>query len=352
MFRSKTLFILGAGASQEVGLPIGDDLKLRIAQKIDIRFDDGWTQSSGDRQITEALRSLAREANELRSDINPYLQSCWALRDALPQAISIDNLLDAYREDKKSEICGKLGIVSSILEAERSSKIYCSDTDGKKIDFNGLNETWLHGLVKILTENVARGEIDRIFQNIYILNFNYDRCIEHYLKHALQIYYSLDNNAIENVMNLIKVIHPYGSVGKLPWQEGTHPPRVPFGSTRSDILSLSRQIKTFNESVHEEDEIKVIHELIEEAEIIVFLGFAFHRQNLQLITPNRPCKAKRVYATAFGISGSDCNVIESELREVLKQSGSGTSSASIHFRNDLKCGNLFNEYWRSLTASL
>ncbi len=34
MFKSKTLFIVGAGASAEAGLPIGRELKVKIRDKL------------------------------------------------------------------------------------------------------------------------------------------------------------------------------------------------------------------------------------------------------------------------------------------------------------------------------
>ena len=350
MFRSKTVFILGAGASAEVGLPIGNELKQIIAQKIDIRFDSfGHNPISGDTQIVKALWQHTLLPDRSRGNINPYLYAAWKLRDALPQAISIDNLLDAYREDEYSETCGKLGIVSSILEAERASKIYYTRHEREKIDFEMLNETWFAGFIKILTENVPQRDVEKIFDNVAILNFNYDRCIEHYLHESLQNYYSLQSNAATPLMSKIKILHPYGCVGGLPWQEPNHLKQVSYGSDSSNILNLSKQIKTFNERVHEAEEIKEIREIVQQAEIIVFLGFAFHRQNLELITPGNPCKAKRIYATAYGISKSDCSVIQDELQAMLKQK---ETKASIEFRNDLKCGGLFNEYWRSLTAGL
>ncbi|MDA0780895.1 MAG: hypothetical protein O2970_00120 [Proteobacteria bacterium] len=346
MFRSKTVFILGAGASEEVGLPIGETLKNKISQKIDIRFGGtGYQQDSGDYQITQALRQYVKLPDGRNGDINPYLHAAWKLRDALTQGISIDNVLDAYRDDKLSEMCGKLGIVRSILEAERSSKIFYNTSERQKIDFDQLKNTWFAGFVKILTENISQNEIDGIFDNVSILSFNYDRCIEHYLYESLQNYYSLEPNVASQLMQNLKIFHPYGSVGKLPWQESNTKQQVPFGAERSDILNLSEQIKTFNERTHEIENISEIQSVVQEAEIIVFLGFAFHRQNLELIKPDNKCNAKKIFATAYGISKSDCEVIHNELYEALQ-----LKETRIEFRNDLKCGALFNEYWRSLTA--
>ncbi len=39
------------------------------------------------------------------------------------------------------------------------------------------------------------------------------------------------------------------------------------------------------------------------------------------------------------------SIIRDELRNLIQH-----NEASIEFRNDIKCGALFDEYWRSLTA--
>lgn len=346
MFRSKTVFILGAGASHEIGLPIGEGLKEIIAEKLNIQFD--WNkQISGDKKITQAIKNHAIE-EFVNLDIRPYMHAALKLSDALPQAISIDNLLDAYRGQKNHEVCGKLGIVSSILEAEKSSSIYHTH-EQIKMDFKCLRNTWFSGFMKILTENIPHGDIEQIFDNLSIINFNYDRCVEHYLYESLQNYYTIDEKSASYLMSKLNILHPYGCLGNLPWQEQNHLLQVPFGSEKCDILRLSKGIKTFNESIHETSEISALKNLIENAEIIVFLGFAFHRQNLELIAPENPSKARRVFATAYGISKSDCEVIREELFSMLKQE---TKTASIEFRNDLTCAGLFSEYWRSLTAGI
>src|SRR5664279_6384779 len=102
MFRSKTVFVLGAGSSEEVGLPVGSKLKEEIATHIDIRFDEwGREQESGNQNIVRALQKKVMHPSGLKGDINPYLHAAWKIRDALPQAISIDNFLEAFSDDAK-----------------------------------------------------------------------------------------------------------------------------------------------------------------------------------------------------------------------------------------------------------
>ncbi len=118
MFQSKTLFVVGAGASNEARMPTGNELTATITNKIDIKFRD-FEQISGDNAIASALKSHV-------ADIYPYQLACWHIRDAMPQAASIDNFID-HQGDDKIELCGKLAIVRSILEAEKNSLLFFNE---------------------------------------------------------------------------------------------------------------------------------------------------------------------------------------------------------------------------------
>lgn len=124
MFESKTLFVVGAGASSEAGLPLAKKLKSDIAGRVDIRFNIAapLEQQTGDPVITEAIRRHVRDSTGGR-DINPYLHAGRHISRAMPQAISIDNFIDTHRKDEKIELCGKLAIVQAILHTERRSQL-------------------------------------------------------------------------------------------------------------------------------------------------------------------------------------------------------------------------------------
>jgi hypothetical protein len=353
MFKSKTLFIVGAGASCEVGLPSGAELKAKIADRLDIKFADGYSQSSGDRKIVEALRKHVKEVENNR-DINPYLGPAWQIKSALPLALSIDNYIDAHRGDKKIELCGKLGIVSSIIASEKDSRLYFNERNSEKFDTN-LKGAWYAYFFQRLTENVDKSRVGEIFKNVSIVTFNYDRCIEHFLKHSLAIYYGLDDREAEEIISTLVILHPYGQVGYLPWQRNNQRATVGFGGTYSgdfDLLAVAGQIKTFTEQFEEGDALKTIRDEVAEAEVIVFLGFAFADQNMELLNPNRPTKAKRAYATAYRVSASDREVINEKIGELLSRTKAFGSrdwtDLDLNIRSDLKCSELFEEYWRSM----
>jgi hypothetical protein len=79
---------------------------------------------------------------------------------------------------------------------------------------------------------------------------------------------------------------------------------------------------------------------------VVFLGFAFYEQNMELINPIIPTKAKRIFATAWGISPSDCEVVKEQILQTFDRK---PQHLKIELRNSLKCAHLFREYSRSLT---
>ena len=151
MFQSKTLIIVGAGGSKEAGLPIGIELTANIANRVDIRFSEFNGQSSGDHEITAALNSHATDVDGRPGDINSYLDACGRIRDAMPQAISIDSFIDGHQGNEKIELCGKLAIVQSILDAEKKSLLFFDHQRlDAQLDFNNLQETWYHSFMQLL----------------------------------------------------------------------------------------------------------------------------------------------------------------------------------------------------------
>lgn len=328
---------------------MGSDLLLQIIKLIDISYDRGGSQISGDRMISDALKHALNEGSNITL-YNQHLSAAWQLKDSSMQALSIDNVIDAL-EDKKVELVAKLGIVRAILAAEKSTSIFQKDENiHGKIDLSRFNNTWYSRFTKLLTENIKASQVNTIFHNIEIINFNYDRCFEYYLPFSIANYYGLDPSEVRNLMKTLTVHRPYGSAGRLPWQSGSQA-KVQFGGgDYHQISEISGQIRTFTEQIEDTTSLAAIKATIARADRIIFLGFAFHRQNLNLISQ----KAKRnvqILATTFGISSSDKNVVQSELMKIFDlQSNIDSKNNNIELSN-LKCSEFFDEYWRTLTAS-
>lgn len=343
------VLVVGAGASKEVNLPIGAELRTRIATALNIRYEDGYRRSSGDGAIDDAFRELAREQDPNRQDINAFLHSSWRICDAMPQAISIDNFIDSHRGDERIATCGKLAIARCILDAESQSTLYVNRRDRyPKIDFQKVESTWFNAFFQLLTENCQEQDIDERLRRVAIVTFNYDRCIEHYLHGALQNYYGVTSERAAAALANLSIFHPYGSVGELPWQQPQS--GVDYGATLGGrgLVSASKRLRTFTEGIDpDRSDVNEIRLTLKSADRIAFLGFAFHRLNLALLFPgladgeqvlNRP-----TFATGYGMSRFDGQEVSTELSQL-----GAIFSDRFQFRNDLTCAGLFREYSRSL----
>jgi len=81
-----TVFVIGAGASCEVGLPVGEELKGKISQLLNIQYDNFRTKmKSGDHTIQQALCKT--------NNYHRLALAALRIKDALPLAISIDNFM-------------------------------------------------------------------------------------------------------------------------------------------------------------------------------------------------------------------------------------------------------------------
>lgn len=346
----KLVLIVGAGASCELGLPSGNTLKDQIARLLNIGFEsDIFGQSKGgDPIILNALRRHAAN-NPINIDISPYLFAAISIKNAIPLAISIDNYLDAHKSSKEIEICGKLAIARAILDAERKSIIYNDKIRTRElIDLTKTNESWLNPFFRVLTENCQIENLEERLKKVAIITFNYDRCIEHFLHNALQIYYRISDQDAAHILKSLEIHHPYGTIGSLPWSNTNT--GISYGSEigHLEILEAAMKIKTFTEGREKDSEtLKRIKILTKESEKIAFLGFAYHRINMDLLSPEMESTTKSmkrsIYATTFGISENDSKIISSEIRNLFK-----IHESKINLQNS-SCKELFEQNSRGLS---
>tara|TARA_R110000782_G_C14779623_1_gene409827 strand:- start:192 stop:1235 length:1044 start_codon:yes stop_codon:yes gene_type:complete len=339
----KILFVVGAGASAEVGLPTGYELREIIARKVDMRFPGGHRQESGSHLIVAALKHLT--AREGTRDINPYLRAGRHIRDAMPQAISIDNFID-NQGDPLVELCGKLAITEAILEAERKSPLHVDrHARNEGIKFAKLERTWFGGLLKLISEGTHKDAVSERSKRCSFIVFNYDRCLETFLYYSLQNYYAMAADKAAEIVSELTIIHPYGAVGKLPWisEQGS----IPFGEELTDrqLLAASDSIKTFTEQIGDDVMIQRIQDTVREADVVVFLGFGYHLQNMELLVSKSPSRCRRIYGTAKSISASDVQEVETLIKQTIRGKA---ERISIRLGSDLTCQKLFDEHWRGL----
>jgi hypothetical protein len=345
----QTVFIVGAGASAEVNLPLGDRLTTTVRNLLNFHWDDANRMIGGDHQVMAGIRAHVAASLARGEELNECINAARRISGGMPLAASIDNYLDAHRADRRTELCGKLAIIVSILSSEYGSPMY-RDLTRPDTPFNteAVRETWFTLFFRLLCERCTLNELHARLRTVSFIIFNYDRCIEHFLFNAVRLYYSVGDDRAAQLLNAVTFYHPYGSIGPLPWQVIGTRPAVAYGGSVSDhaLLLLASGIKTFTESTEDAD-IEPIRAAINAATRLVFLGFAYHRQNIELLWPttNREAQpAKRYYGTALGISDSDIDLLNYEL-----QARTGIDRRFHGHLPQLSCAKLFHEYKQSLS---
>ena len=300
---------------------------------------------------------------QFRSDLeklNAYFEAAEQISTGIYLAQSIDNYIDVHGNDDRIRELGKATIIYSILKAEQSSRLFVDPFSApKSLDLRALGDTWYIEFARILMDGRSIDEVENIFEDISIVCFNYDRCIQHFLTFAISSLYSLTARESEVLVEKLRIFRRYGSIGTLRTTE--NPKGTAFGKDPESIgvFERAKSIKTYTEQVAHDGTLDEIHAAVRQAHTIVFLGFGFNPQNLELLTPpHRATDLNRVFATATGFSSADAMTISERIRVTLGLQGKSENSRlptgairaddPIAVRNKLKCADLFQEYRLSL----
>lgn len=352
-----TVFVIGAGASNEVGLPTGAELKENIKKLLDIRFD-GFNNrvEKGDKKIAETLKiqceKLCTIKDEIDSKLDHFIRVCHVIKGAISLPGSIDEYIESHKDDEHISFCGKLAIVRSILEAEKSSSLYF-DTSRSNFSekLKALESTWYIRFFQVLTKGGCdKYEIKERLKTITLIIFNYDRCVEYFMFNALKVYYNIPDDEVTEMLNSLKIFHPYGSIGALPWYDRSD--SMVFGGDPESktYLSLSQKIKTFTEVIDTEShDIMEMHKHMAKADKLIFLGFSFNELNMKLIMPQKRDKSfPKCFATAYKISPFDMEIIIKNIKNLYNLDDySNFDNDDVQILNK-SCVDFFGVYSRGL----
>jgi len=332
----RTVFVIGAGANVEIGMPNGKKLKQDIADRLD------YGKLGGDSTILNALIEIGL-TSEHASDIAS------TIREAMPLAISIDNFIDAHKINPMLEVCGKMAIVNSIQAAERQSRLYTCIHN-----YHGtekLQETWYPLLFQKITEGCGINEFLRRLDNISFIVFNYDRCFESYMIYALETYYNIGQKKAADIVEAINIIHPYGIIGNIykggiNAKASVYEPLLGEPFAFSELFLLSDNIRTFSEDSEKTKKERIsISNLIIYTNRIIFLGFAYHPMNLDLLFNydyDELETHKDCYGTGYGISENDIKHIQDTLKKMCPRINNCDISG-------VTCTQFFNDFWHRIS---
>ena len=296
---ARNLIVVGAGASSDFGFPLG----LGLAANIRDRLESELRNPNDPRPILDTAM-MSGQPGDYGAAIRDICGGLVATR-------SIDRLLDSRSDRPLVTLLGKCSIVAEIMQRENQSQIGAATGakwDERQAALVHARDSWLARLFGLLQEGVAPRDAHRIFSSIGFVTFNYDRCIEHYLRLAMHHIVNLPFSEAVQIANQIPIIHVYGSLGELPDDLGNG--GVPFGPEHHYNKVASESIRTFTEGA-DDGTIEQIRKVVSESLNIYFMGFGFDPKNVSLMFPT-PLNlgplfrgSQRVMGTGLGFAGPE-----------------------------------------------
>lgn len=293
----RTVLILGAGASQPYGLPLGwqlRDMVIELAQH---------------REIHELCDNL---------DFKPREYSHFTGALATSGEKSVDAFLERVPGLTK---IGKLGIAYCLCSMEMPHRLFPPNQPK--------NDHWLESLWGLIRQDSWRKQ--RALP-LTIVTFNYDRLVEHYLATVMASTFSVRRQVIEEYVTSTLCVHVHGSLGR--YRNDTFDSGINLSLSDSAVSgALGIRI------IHEEDavtsEFEQARAKLKEAERIFLLGFGFHKTNLHRLGIKELCESRRplVLGTHKGIKAKAWSQICAENRFSYSASRYGSGSIS-NFLNE------------------
>lgn len=306
-FREKTTFVIGAGASNEFGLPVGSQLASLIKSSTRTLRGDGVDRKFADSEtvsiVLETFEPHERDHAILALD---------KIHQSIHTAVSIDALVHRFNDPYVSR-AAKAIIANLILRAERQCTLskdgwdqFASFPDAvfeqAHSTVRNPDYTRIGQFFRILTDNVR--EPRDIGKELSIICFNYDRCIQFYLMKTISEAYQIPRAEALEIVEGINIIHPYGSLGRLAVQgQDTLEDRIAFGAEVDHPIhykDVVGSIRTYTEQITDSEVVSRIHDAMS-CNVLVFLGFGFNNQNLNLLrVDSMRTTPSAVYVSAYG----------------------------------------------------
>jgi len=302
MIRTRTTIVVGAGCSCELQMPTGEELLARTIAGYDFSRL-GTPQQSRESQFL--IRHLVKQAERMGRDQMEVVRASQLLRNAARVGRAIDTVLEQLDHDPLAVACGKIAVAFHIGQAETRATLREAPRQPGELPLLGKpEETWLFWLGQLLTSGLPRTRLEQAFEDLTIICFNYDRSIEHFLPHALVMAYGLDLKDAQRIVGeRLKIVHPYGSVGRLPWQPGQDAQAEWAGSEQPwNIHAIAGQIRTHGERIDDKTWLHRLRQWVGDAKRLVFLGNAYHPRNLELLFDRTISHNPEVLATMHGLS--------------------------------------------------
>lgn len=286
MIKNDTVLILGAGASQVYGYPLGSDLRGKIIKLSQIPFtwQSGTTGLHGF-EDTAILGSDIDKISYLSFNCGFHFEDISKFHQSL--SASPRNSIDAFLQDRPEFLeLGKVLISMAILSCEDMAFLRQSQPskgNWYKYLFNIIADTW---------ENFAN-------TRLHVITYNYDRSFETYFIHALMETFGKSLEECLHVFNTrVNIVHVHGCVADFPG----FPDAKPYETALKGqyIKTAASRLKIIHEEKELTDNYEKVHALLNIASRVFILGFGYDARNLSRLKLEQ--YKKPMYSTRAGIT--------------------------------------------------
>jgi hypothetical protein len=325
MFREKTVFVLGAGASWHYGYPTGEGLVENIISMAE-RLSAYCEARLGCGQVVQVIPDYVNERMDSSQGIHGAVlgwervrNECKLFVDRLKSVrpILIDHFL-AWNESLRE--IGKLLIAATILECEANwlrlrananrrsvltnTPIKPSDDELKRLDITKYHDDWYRFLVHKLVYGCQISS-HLFFNNVRFLTFNYDTSLKYCLYRALSSLDLLEQADVDKFLTDDRIAHIYGSVHqKIPTEVDAidfagaqnlgQPFKLPLDHAKEFLprkmlldqcLEASQNLRTIDPQDKEENQeiLSLARRWMQESKVVYVLGYGFDQNNNQRI---------------------------------------------------------------------
>ena len=280
MIRTDTTLIVGAGANREIEMPDRPDLLAKIAAGFEF---DRLHSDVKSRDLVNLANLFERVSDEIGLSYDELVGGAMAIREATIVSTSIDAILEQYGHDPAVLAAGKLAIVYYTLQAESKSTLAAEPRAAGELPLRG-TENWLYQLGQLIVKGVPQAKAEECFEKLSIVCFNYDRAIEHYLPWVVQRAFGMTcKESCELVAGRLRIVHPYGVAGRLPWQ-GDEENGATWGQDDPEnIVQLSKRIFTASQRAASRQFQSYLRAEMSRGKRLGFLGFGFDPMNVAML---------------------------------------------------------------------
>ncbi len=222
---------------------------------------------------------------------------------------------------------------------------WCPNVSGIAREFLNptINDHWYRVLFSQLTDGRIEPDDFKISQNnVSFITFNYDRSLENYLYDAIQRNFeSAGPSEGSKEINSIPIIHVYGKLASLEWQNTDS--EAFWFAYKKGPASLNLNAFEMRKNIYvmhgkrDNPNVEKSKQLLEQADRVYFLGFGYSKENMEILDiPNTITKARRIFGTAINFP--------TPLVQNLTQKFKTHVNTIVTIGNNMKCRELLYTY--------